>query len=224
MKNKVKDIVNWTGVIIEIKEPFSLQDLVNNYLQTKYKHKYTDCLKTHAEGHICYLDSLHDTLDFICGETNYDRILPPYKVNSHQRYFRFPSRQKYIPEIIGRLKEIESSNYDNFEDLFHSVNALKLFGFGPTTVYDYSLRLGWHLNPKIEPKKFVYLHSKPGESARILKSKGYISKTFDNKILFEDLPDDIKNSDMTARDVEHFLCCYHKYIEKLPNNNNKNNK
>ena len=207
----------WTGGRIDIEEPYTLRKLVEDYLETPYECKYSDRLVNNKEGHECYLDSLKTTIDFIFGEPG-NKPEGPYFINGHQRFFRFPEHRRSIPKTIQILSGNLSNLYDSFEELYNEVNSFDLYGFGDTTTYDFSLRYGWHLNPKVEPKKEVYVHSKPLEAAKYLREKNYIKKDFGRTIPFEDLPDEIKNSAMTAADVEHFLCCYKEYIEKLPEN------
>lgn len=207
----------WTGGRIEIKEPFNLRNLVEDYLKTPYECKYSDHLLNNKDGHECYLDSLKSTIDFIFGEPG-NKPEGPYFINGHQRFFRFPSRRKSIQETVKTLENSLSNQYDSFEELYNEVDGLDLYGFGDTTTYDYALRYGWSLNPKIQPQKEVYVHSKPREAALYLREKNYIKKDFGRTIPIENLPDEIKNSAMSAADIEHFLCCYKEYIEKLPEN------
>lgn len=209
----------WAGFKPKIPEPFTLRDLVEDYLHTKYDCKYSTSKETPKKGHELYLDELKCINDFICGEPDNEDAPEkrPYHINSHQRYFRFPSRHHLIKKAAQKLKKLEGKTFRDFDEIYECVKSLKCEGFGDTTVYDFSLRFGWHLKERMEPSKYVYVHSKPKESANLLKLKGYLTSNFDFRISFEDFPEEIKNSGMTASDVEHFLCCYKSFIEKLPN-------
>ena len=149
----------------------------------------------------------------------------PYHVTSHQRYFRFPSRQYLIEELAEKLKkEIDDCSFASFEDLYAAIKNLKLHGFGPTTIYDYALRWGWHASPRVQPRDFVYVHATPGKSAKALWKLNYLPMVkdidravyTDFRIPFEFFPEEIRNSAMSAADVEHFLCCYDALIVQLP--------
>ncbi|MCH5238301.1 MAG: hypothetical protein J1E95_10985 [Muribaculaceae bacterium] len=215
----IKTRKKWPGFKPEIPEPFTLQDLVEDYVSKLYDCKSSSKKETPQKGHKFYLDTLKCTKDFICGEPN-NADAPenkPYHINSHQRYFRFPSRHVHIDRAAKELESFNTDKFMDFEDLREKVKEKKLHGFGTTTLYDFCLRFGWNQNPKIEPKKYVYVHTKPKASADALKEKGYLTVDYDFRIPFDAFPEEITKSSMTAADVEHFLCCYKEYLEKLPN-------
>lgn len=201
----------------KLKRPFSLQDLVNDYLN---QGGYFGSKKTIKEQHEDYLNSLTDMTDWICGKPNEKKIpaKPPYQVDVHQRYLRVEQNQPLIIIAGQKLEGIENKKFKNFEELYKFIRDCKVKGFGPTTWYDFSLRFGWHQTPRIQPKEFVYIHSKPGLAATTLKDKGYITVPISNPLKRSDFPDEIKNSKMDAADIEHFLCVYKKLIEELPIN------
>lgn len=208
----------WPGFKPEIPFPFTLQDLVDDYMYHQYDCKSSQKKETPQNGHKLYLESLKCINDFICGEPD-NKDAPkkhPYHINSHQRYFRFPSRHIHITKAAEQLKTLKVDRIKDFEDLREEVKGKKFHGFGDTTLYDFCLRFGWHQNPRIEPKEFVYVHSKPKDAADILKEKGYLTVNYDFKIPFDAFPEEITASGMSAADVEHFLCCYKKFIEQLP--------
>lgn len=202
----------------EVDKSKSLQDLIDHYLNEKIGCKYSGKKETTQECHVRYLDHLEDITDFICGEHNEIKIPdgPTYKVNNHQRSLRFTSRQPVINDMAEKLKDIQNETFNSFEELYDYINQRRLPWFGDTCVYDFALRYGWHLNPRVEPEKYVYLHSKPKAAAEILKGKGYFQHDLSKPILFESLRKEFKTPGMKAIDVEHFLCCYKKQIEKLP--------
>lgn len=219
----------WTGGKIKIDPPITLQKLVDDYLTVKRHFKHTSKECTFKEAHEHYLESLQGHADFICGESGNTLGVLFYRVNPHQQYFRCRSRQPLIEPLAEKLKEIDGCAFASFEDLYAEIKRLNLHGFGPTTVYDYALRWGWHASPRIHPRDFVYLHATPGKSAKALFQKGYLPLVEDidaavdknHRLPLEVFPDEIRNSEMNAADVEHFLCCYDKLIFQLPERNNQ---
>ena len=199
----------------KLKRPFTLDDLVKDYLE---EVGYLDSDKTLHEQHEDYLDSLTDMTDWICGAVNETKIPdgPPYNVDVHQRFIRVAKNQHLINLIPEKLKNLKDQEFKNFEEIYEFVKKSDVKGFGPTAYYDFSLRYGWHLTPRIQPKEKVYVHSKPGLSAQALKDKGYIKVEISNPMKRDDFPIEIRNSRMDAADIEHFLCIYKKLITELP--------
>lgn len=217
--NCIKNRKKWPGFKPIIPFPYTLQDLVDDYVSNLYDCKCSLKKETPQNGHNLYLDTLKCINDFICGEPDNEDApeKKPYTINSHQRYFRFPSRHKYIKEAADKLVGLQGEQFNDFEDLREKVKEKECHGFGNTTLYDFCLRFGRQKSPRIEPKEFVYVHSKPKEAADKLKEKGYLKVNYDYKIPFHAFPIEITSSVMTPADVEHFLCCYKEYIENLPN-------
>ena len=200
----------------KLKKPFTLEDLVKDYLE---EVGYFGKNNTLHEQHELYLDSLTDMTEWICGMENENKIPagPPYNVDVHQRFLRMKGNQHLINDIPGKLQDLSKQKFQVFEDIYDYVKGCKIKGFGPTAYYDFSLRYGWHLNPRITPVGKIYVHSKPGLSAMVLREKGYIDADIINPMNREDFPDEIKNSKMDAAEIEHFLCVYYKYIKQLQN-------
>ena len=199
----------------KLKKPFTLDDLVKDYLE---EVGYLGSDKTLHEQHEDYLDSLKDMTDWICGAVNETKIPygPPYIVDVHQRYLRVKGHQPLINKIPGKLNDLEDQEFKNFEEIYEFVKKSNVKGFGPTAYYDFSLRYGWHLTPRIQPEEKIYVHSKPGLAAQALKEKGYINVEITNPMKREDFPAEIRNSRMDAADIEHFLCIYKNLITELP--------
>lgn len=214
-KGKVSETTKKLPPGSKLKRPFTLEDLVKDYLE---EVGYCGKDGTLHEQHEHYLDSLTDMTDWICGVKNDTKIPdgPHYEVDVHQRYLRVEKNQHLINAIPGQLKELFQQKFHDFEDIYDFVKRSNVKGFGPTAYYDFSLRYGWHLNPRIKPEQRIYVHSKPGLAAIALKEKGYITVDITNPMKREDFPDEIKNSKMDAADIEHFLCVYKKFIEQLP--------
>lgn len=224
----------WPGTKIYVEPPITLQKLVDDYLYTKRYFKYAPEKCTFKEDHERYLESLNGHADFICGEPGNTLGVLPYTVNTHQRYFRFPSRQLLIEPNAEKLMALDGRAFESFEELYAEVLSIqsskKLPGFGRTTIYDYALRWGWHASPRVQPRDFVYVHATPGKAAMALWERGYLPMVKDIekavkaefRIPLEYFPEEIRNSAMSAADVEHFLCCYDALIYQLPKNNLQN--
>ena len=200
----------------------TLQALVDDYLNTPYQFKNDENAMTYQENHEEYLDSLKNFAEMICGLEGNEVGKLPYRLDTHQRYYRFPSKQHWVTEHAKTLKTLPES-FKNFEELHEKVKEMKLHGFGPTTIYDFALRFGHHLSPKLEPQEYVYLHTGPAEAAKTLWEKGYFKGIADiekmikkeSKIPRELFPKEIKESAMTTVDIEHFLCCYKKKLKEI---------
>lgn len=197
-------------------ENLTLSSLVDMYLHKKHGWKGTDQLVTDKEGLELYLNSLSDLTDFICGEPNKEEKVPEgknYILNGHQRR---PLNGKWdvINSMGKKLKDLEEKNFKSFEELIDAVEKLKERWFGPTAIYDFSLRFGWHQSPRIEPKEYVYVHSIPEKSAGKLRDLGYLKKV-SRRIPFNEFPSEMRKEGMTAKDIENFLCIFHDAIMNL---------
>jgi hypothetical protein len=97
-------------------------------------------------------------------------------------------------------------NVNNFHELYCIILKNKVSGIGELAVYDIGTRIGHYLN--IYPD-YIYLHASPTISARLLGIYGKAKKINDTKSLYlirDDLPDDIKNSNLNIMQIEQFLC------------------
>ena len=198
------------------KEVPSLSELVDIYLHKKHEwKKMTDKPITDKEGLELYLNSLTDLTDFICGEKNIEKVPigKHYILNGHQKR---PLNGKYwvINSMGAKLKELEGRKFESFEDLIEEVEKRKENWFGPTAIYDFALRYGWHQDPRVEPKEYVYVHSIPEKSAIHLKNLGYL-KTVGRRIPFREFPEEMRKEGMTAKDIENFLCIFTEEIHNL---------
>lgn len=206
--------------IHEPRHPKTLEELVRKYLSHKNANPAFPDMgeKTDQEWHDVYLSSLDDMTDFICGERNSTKAPhgSKYRLNTHQWSFGFPRRKHIVNVMAEKLSGIDELEFDSFEDLIEYVHSCKEKFFGHTAIYDFALRYGWNHDPQIKPEKFVYVHTKPWESAKHLIKEGYLSEI---KKLRRQLPlekyKELLLPGMTAHDVEHFLCVYHDEIKKL---------
>lgn len=199
-------------------KPKTLEELVNDYLRKNPQiiPLPKGCNESHQERHDMYLKTLEDITDFICGRPNNTKAPngPKYIIDDHQWPLRCASRQHLVNEIAENLKDIDKSEYKDFEDLMMEVEKCKVSFFGETAKYDFALRYGWKKG--VRPEKYVYVHSKPRLSAQHLVDKGYLSriKELERKMEVEKY-EELLLPGMTAHDVEHFLCMYHDYINEL---------
>lgn len=216
MKRK-KDLRTGCSRATVYTDDLTLSSLVDMYLHKKHKYKNTEILVTDKEGLELYLDELEDITDFICGEPNKNKIPSkgPYKLNGHQSR-PLNGKWEVINSMGEKLREFNNRSFVSFEELIDEVDGLKEKWFGPTAIYDFSLRFGWHQTPRIEPKKYVYVHSIPEKSAIRLKELGYL-KEINRRIPYVDFPSEMKKEGMTAKDIENFLCIFHEEISKLKN-------
>lgn len=182
----------------------SLQALVDDYIANHTQ-----------QTHEAYLSKLKNITDYICGVPN-DREAPggaPYKFDTHQWHLRFPSRSIVVDNMAVKLKDIDNEDFADFEALYDYVDRRKEKYFSDTCVYDFALRYGWNRTSRISPKDFVYIHSKPLESAKKLKDLGYIPEV--GHFLPLSNYSALLGPGMNAMDVEHFLCIYHDQIDKM---------
>ena len=195
--------------------PVTLQALVDKYLTGKHYWKKVNQTVTDKEGLELFLSSLEDFTAYICGENNIEKVCKgkKYKLNGHQQWLN--GKWDVINKVACNLKNIGKEEFASFEELIDYVDSKKEKYFGDTAVYDFSLRYGWHHNPRIEPKDYVYTHSQPRKGALLLKKLGYLENVA-RRIKISDFPDELRHPDMTAKDIENFLCIYHDEIKNLP--------
>ena len=183
--------------------PPSLEGLIKDYLN-QYRQSHGD-----------YLSSLRTTTDYICGEVNPVEAPSgsPYILNGHQWHLRFPSRRPTVDTVAALWEGRDKKTFTDFEELYAAVEKIKQPYFGDTCIYDFALRYGWNQDPRVVPERYVYIHSKPLESARRLFELGYIPKIA-RRLPLSDCAA-LLLPGMTAMDIEHFLCVYHRQIMKL---------
>lgn len=205
----------------------NLDELVKHYLTHKQKSKYSEVPITHKQERELYLESLKDNLDFLCGEHNDEerRKKHKYLYNGHQNNLQsYFAGTPVVDNLLEYLKDINRETFKDFDELYDYVmqikrkNKDKTKGFGYTCIYDFSLRYGWNHNPKILPRKFVYVHAHPKTCAQHLSELGFITskvRTSTYRIPIEDFSEEILQPGMTAADIEDFLCVYRKEILKI---------
>lgn len=160
--------------------------------------------------HERYLSSLKGMVDYICGQPNEGK--KPYVFDDHQWNLRFPSRHCIVDAMVTGLKYIDKENFEDFDQLIDYVAERRIEHFGDTAIYDFALRYGWNRHPRIIPKQFVYIHSKPLRAANRLKELGYL-KGVARKLPLSSYSEALPG--LEAIDVEHFLCLFHDEIMHL---------
>ena len=154
---------------------------------------------------------------------------------AHQWYVPifYPSMVKNVhPYVENLYKELD--RFDSFDEIFELVTLDKkkekekdkFRGYGPTCIYDTILRMvynryGQDENHRLMPLRYVYLHSKPGKTLKLLNRKGLMNKA-KYLIIYSDVTDSkyvlgraFAKYHMTSIDIENFLCIMNKPIENL---------
>jgi hypothetical protein len=116
------------------------------------------------------------------------------------------------------LSEIDKiKNVKNLHELFCIILRNKVSGVGELAMYDIGTRIGHYLN--IYPD-YIYLHASPIIAVKRLGIFGKVKKIDDTKSLYltrDDLPDDIKNSNLNIMQIEQLLCaceeCFNDYTK-----------
>lgn len=157
--------------------------------------------------------------------------------NIHQWVLKvfYPETAAKIHPYIKDLY-LNINSFDNFEQIFDKMTCDKrepdnedIFrGFGPTCNYDVIFRMvyaysGYDETHRLIPSAYVYLHSKPGRTAKLLMDNGQIKKA-KNRILYDDIIDknyplgkSFRKYHMPSIDIENFLCINHDAIAILYN-------
>ena len=185
--------------------------------------------------------------EFIKGEPYGSK--PEY--NIHQWHLA-----RFYPNTAGEIfQDIKSiylkiKSFDSFDAIFDEIASAKgvedaaaktqnqqsrFKGFGATCIYDTVFRMAFSLskgddNYFLLPKEYVYIHSKPGETAQAIMKNGDM-KSAKNRIAYSDIIDssymtgkNFAKYEMLPMDIENFLCLMHDAILILYNEDIKNKK
>lgn len=98
----------------------------------------------------------------------------------------------------------------------------KTLGYGRTCIYDFSLRAAYRYKQnegtaRLLPSRFVYVHTKPAHTFRILKELG-VFKNIPNKaridhlIEYQTIKEDFLPYSLDAIDMENFFCVMHDMV------------
>jgi hypothetical protein len=106
---------------------------------------------------------------------------------------------------IDKIKSVK-----NFHELFCIILGNKVSGIGELAIYDIGTRIGYYLN--IYPE-YIYLHASPTTAVKRLGVLGKAKRINTTNYLYiirNDLPNDIKNSNITIMQIEQLLCACEK--------------
>ena len=125
---------------------------------------------------------------------------------------------KETKRAVDKLQEsdILNKSFSDFERLYKNVENLLgdiPFVRGDLTLYDTSVNIGQLLNPKVEPKDYVYLTAGAREGAGYIIGKKYVSRIMPTSV-FAPIFHGIHNID-----IENGLCIYKKLFKKLAEGN-----
>ena len=103
-------------------------------------------------------------------------------------------------------------SFNDFDALFNYVARNSGLANGCCLlVYDFCLRMGHHMSPKVEPDKYVYLfRGARGGAEAVL---GNLKNTYKLPTAF--LQDALSAHSLTSMEIEDFLCVCEPHIRKL---------
>lgn len=133
-------------------------------------------------------------------------VLPGGKRHGHQRRIIQPALNESARRLLGVQNKIKMCR--DFEDLrgFVDKTIRDVWGIGPLTIYDISLRIGAKLG--LYPQA-VYLHRGVISGAKAL-GLNYRQKS----VLIKDIPEPI-SSNLEPYEIEDFLCICKGELEDL---------
>ena len=157
----------------------------------------------------------------LCGEKN-EKAAPgngPYKYNKSHQWILWchpEAVDEKAKKVFALYKEKPSIfRPTDFDDFYNEIEKLKVDWYGPVCNYDFCLRYCWNQNPKIEPVNFVYVHTKPEDSAKILVRLQVINPYKKGKIPMSSFPDIFRKHNMSSKDIENFLCVFKNELVSL---------
>ena len=175
------------------------RDLTLDALVSDYIEKPRNGMKRYLSYYVQH--TLNDAIEIaaLC-------VLPGVKRHGHQRRIIQPALNESARRLLGVQDKIKMCR--DFEDLrgFVDRTIRDVWGIGPLTIYDISLRIGAKLG--LYPKT-VYLHRGVISGAKAL-GLNYRQKS----ILIKDIPKPI-SSNLEPYEIEDFLCIYKGELEDL---------
>lgn len=129
------------------------------------------------------------------------------KKHPHQYRIKREVLKNFSDSIIQHINAISKAN--NFTELITIIQSSKVKGIGELAVYDISVRVGGFLN--IWPDR-IYLHAGAKTGALALN----LNITSD-VISRDDLPLELKDSDLSCYELEDILCIYKKMFAHIKN-------
>lgn len=149
--------------------------------------------------------SLNQAITLACNS-----IMPETgKVCRHQCKVRRENRDKLRDTLISRrgLKSILT-----FDDWYDMMEGLDIYGIGPVTLYDVSVRVAAYLEL---PVTSLYLHADVSKAAKEL---GLFTGRAPKRIPHSDLPASIREN-LTLDETEDFICFYSGMFRTLEDRN-----
>jgi hypothetical protein len=143
--------------------------------------------------------SLENAIKIACSckdEINY--------IHPHSRRLMKKNLDAITNNLLSEIDKIK--NIKNFHELFCIILKNKVSGVGELAMYDIGTRIGHYLN--IYPD-YIYLHASPTTAVKLLGIFEKSKNIGDTKYLYltrDDLPDDIKYSNLTIMQIEQLLC------------------
>lgn len=181
----------------------SLQQIVDDYLLTD-RSCWDD------------LNLYINIVDCVCG-----RIGNKFKAADGTEYYKRCRHQAHmldstienVTEALEILKP-ELEKLKDFEELLKNVEKVKIWGFGPLSKYDFSVRFGFRHG--LKPEKYVYLHAGTRDGADELKRlyPNLNKPEFEDKIPVKEFPKELKRlmqkelAGYGTIHVENFLCIF----------------
>lgn len=137
-----------------------------------------------------------------------DRFSVALSLNAHQR--RIP--QTVLNNFYSQVKSLSfSRKFKDFEELYDYVATNSgLSKKHCLLVYDFCLRKGYHLNPQILPKKYVYLFQGAKECAKVILGKTCKGYKLPTKTL-----QCVLKTRMKSYEIEHLLCVCRPHLEAI---------
>lgn len=131
-------------------------------------------------------------------------------INSHQKRISKATltafEQKMATLNFSRL-------FNDFDDLFDYVaNNSGLRNKYCLLVYDFCLRMGHHMSPKLEPNEYVYLFCGARQGAEAVLGK---LKTNVYRLPTAFLQDALSAHSLTSMEIEDFLCVCKSHLRRI---------
>lgn len=181
-------------------------------------HSYSSCgMKEEYEG------TLNFAMAALCHYQN------PKGKEVKRRHQRQHVSNALLNEYAERLsmRKADLEKCSNFESLMAIVYDEKISGIGPVTLYDAGSAIGYILQPRVLPMKFVYLHAGVAKGYKALANMGMLPKSKEKRVPIEVFSclEELKRLNSEKHKilegatfsmlVEDFLCVKHKELEFL---------
>lgn len=128
--------------------------------------------------------------------------------NNHQKRIS----NGILASFENKMKTLPfNRSFVDFEDLFNFVaNSCGLKNGHCLLVYDFCLRMGYHLKPQVLPHKYVYLFRGAKKGADAVLGKSYQGFKLPTGML-----QDALNTTLKSYEIEDLLCVCNSHLEHL---------